>query len=187
MSLTEGGDTLRKRPGPKTGAEQVAMGILNNTKYRPEFCEKVVEWGKLGKSPAWMASRMDTTKQSLFDWAKMHTQFAAALTLAMTHAQAFWEDEGEVGMKQQGFNAAIWARNMASRFRDDWTETKHVTNEDGPNKAAAATEDRARGLELIERLGLALPQGGAGKPAQAEGAGEFPGLREVNRRSGRAS
>jgi hypothetical protein len=189
MSITETGDTpkVRKRPGPKTGAEQVAAGVLDNTKYRPEMCDKVIAWGKEGRSKTWMCAELDIAPQTMYEWAKMHQQFEAALTRAMTHAQRWWEDQAQENLKNPGFKADLWSRNMASRFRKEWTETKHVTNEDGPNRAAATAEDRSRTLELLDRLGLVAAAGGSGERAPPQGEAEFPVVRDIDRRARGAS
>jgi hypothetical protein len=144
----------RKKPGPKPGDP-------TNTAYRPEMCDKIREWGKTGKSKVWMAANLGISRETLDQWAKVHVELSDALTHARTAAQAYWEDLGEQGMMLPGFQGSVWAKNISCRFREDWTESKNVnqTNEDGPNRAAATAQDRARTLELIERLGLAASEG----------------------------
>lgn len=180
MSMIEGGDAPKKRakPGPKTGAEQVASGQITNTKYKPEYCKKVIEWGKKGKSPVWMASKLNIAKATILHWAEVHPQFSNALTLARAHAQAWWEDAGQRGMTRVGFQGNVWARNVASRFREDWAEVKTQVNEDGPERAKSNAEEQKRARELIERLGLALGPDGTRGGTPPTGAAEFPIFRD---------
>lgn len=99
--------------------------------YLPEHCEAVVELGKQGKSPAQMAAHFDVSRQTIDNWAEAHPEFLEALSRALTHCQAWWEDKGMVGMVAPGFNAAVWSKSMQARFRDDYTERKEVTGKDG--------------------------------------------------------
>ena len=93
------------------------------TDYRPEMCEQVIEWGKLGKSRAWIASELGVCKRTLDVWAEKHTDFLSALSLAKTFEQRWWEDKGQEHIAAQVFQSAMWGRSMAARFPDDWRET----------------------------------------------------------------
>ncbi|MBI1620352.1 helix-turn-helix domain-containing protein [Aquamicrobium zhengzhouense] len=99
------------------------------TRYRPEFCDTVVELGKIGKSKAQMAAHFDVSRQTIDNWAEVNPEFLEALNRAMVHCQAWWEDQGQLGLTLQGFNAAVWRKSVEARFRDDYTERRetHVT------------------------------------------------------------
>lgn len=103
------------------------------TEYKEEFCEQVVEWGKMGKSLAWMAAELDVSRECIYEWMRVHPTFSDAMTRARQHSQRWWEDAGQNGMLAPGFNASIWSRSMAARFPDDWRESKGVelTGKDG--------------------------------------------------------
>jgi hypothetical protein len=103
------------------------------TKYDPSFCDKVIEWGKLGKSIAWIAAELEVSKECVYNWARENQQFSDALAIARLKSQQYWEDEGQDGMKTPGFNASIWSRSMAARFPDDWREKSEtaLTNANG--------------------------------------------------------
>lgn len=101
------------------------------TDYRPEYCDKVIEWGKLGKSKTWMAAEIGISKQTLYDWEKAHPEFLDATTCAITMSQRWWEDAGQNGMTANLFNSTVWAKNMAARFRDEWTERQEIGGMDG--------------------------------------------------------
>lgn len=101
------------------------------TLYKSEYCLTVVEFGKRGKSITWMACALDVAKETVYEWARVHPEFSVALSRARAECQAFWEDLGEKGVGSRDFNSAVWAKNMACRFRDDWTERREVTGADG--------------------------------------------------------
>lgn len=94
--------------------------------YEPAYCEQVIEWGKLGKSKAWMCANLNVSRQTVEDWAKAHPEFLDAITHAMLLSQAWWEDLGQeniVAAPGQGsLNGAVYSRSMAARFPADWRE-----------------------------------------------------------------
>lgn len=118
-----------KEPKPKPKPEGYVFG--RPTDYRPEFCDKVVEWGRLGKSKAWMAAELGVSKQTVYDWEAAHPNFLEATTRAITFSQQWWEDAGQRGMEADKFNSAVWTKNMAARFRDEWTDRQELTGADG--------------------------------------------------------
>ena len=96
------------------------------TAYKPEYCKKVLELGKKGRSVAQMCAHFDVSRQTIDNWAATNPQFLEAYTRAKVHAQAYWEDKGEGGLESRDFNAAVWKVTMQARFRDDYTETKKI-------------------------------------------------------------
>jgi hypothetical protein len=102
------------------------------SEYKQDYCEQVVEYGKQGKSFAWIASELDVNKDTLYEWMKVHPEFSDAMGRSRAYSQRWWEDAGQVGMAGPGFNASIWSRSMAARFPDDWREQKGVELT-GPN------------------------------------------------------
>lgn len=103
------------------------------SEYNPSFCDDVIGHGKSGKSVTWIATEIGVTKQTLHNWMAAHPEFLDAMTHAKAWAQRWWEDKGQEGMEQQGFNASVWSRSMAARFPDDWREVKgtELTGKDG--------------------------------------------------------
>ncbi len=116
---------------PKPATKPAGYVFGRPTAYRPEFCEMVIEWGKLGKSKTWMAAELDVSKQTFYDWEKAHPDFLDATTRAMAHCQRWWEDAGQDGMRASLFNSTVWAKNMNCRFRDEWTDRQEVTGANG--------------------------------------------------------
>ena len=103
------------------------------TKYKPEYCEQIIQLGKEGKSIAQMASFFDVDKASIFDWAASHEDFSTALARARVHSQNWWEDKAQQNLASRDFNAQLWLKSVASRFRDDYTERTQteITGKDG--------------------------------------------------------
>ena len=115
------------------------------TDYDSSYCERAIEFGRAGKSRAYIAAQFGVARQTLHNWEATYPEFLDAMDYARDLAQAWWEDKGQDGLTQQGFNASIWSRSMAARFQDDWREVK-ATEHSGPggkpieHKVAKATE-----------------------------------------------
>jgi hypothetical protein len=111
------------------------------TKYDPAFCEMVIEWGKQGKSKAWICAELEVVDQTLRNWTEAHPEFLEAMELAHKKSQQWWEDRGQVGMQGKTIDGSIWSRSMAARFPNDWREKTETKNEhSGPGGGAIPHE-----------------------------------------------
>lgn len=114
------------------------MAAGRPSEYRPEYCERVIELGRLGMSVVEMASEIGVSRTTLeTSWTAAHPEFLRALGLARECSQAWWESMGRSNLimnKDAGtFQASVWSRSMAARFPKDWRENKGVelTGKDG--------------------------------------------------------
>ena len=97
------------------------------TDYRPEYCERVIELGRLGMSVVEMAADIGVARNTLEQlWPAANPEFLQALTHARECSQAWWESMGRTNLimpPQTGqFQASVWSRSMAARFPKDWRE-----------------------------------------------------------------
>lgn len=102
------------------------MAAGRDTDYLPEYCERVVELGRAGKSVVQIACEIGVHRDTLYEWAKVHSEFSDAFMYARQCSQAWWEDKGQGGLDQSGFNSSLWSRSMAARFPADYQERKGV-------------------------------------------------------------
>lgn len=116
-------------PVISAGKEKRPVG--RPTDYHPGCCDLVIEWGKRGKSKTWMAAELGISKQTFYDWEKANPEFLDATTRAVTLSQQWWEDAGQNGMVASLFNSTVWSKNMAARFRDEWTDRQEISGVDG--------------------------------------------------------
>lgn len=102
------------------------MSAGRPTDYDPAYCERVIEWGRMGKSITWMCATLGCSKPTIYLWEKTHEEFSNALQVARMESQKWWEDMGQAHVLMQKdsgtFNQAMWAKNMACRFADDWRD-----------------------------------------------------------------
>lgn len=99
------------------------------SKYRPEFCQDVVEYMGQGFSKEAFAGKIGVSSQQIYRWMKKHKQFRTAIRKAENACQNFWEELGiRLVLAGQG-NATAWIFNMKNRFRKTgWADiTKNET------------------------------------------------------------
>jgi hypothetical protein len=96
-------------------------------KYRPQFCDEIIDLGKQGKSMAQMASYFDVSRGTIDVWAEAYPEFLEALKRAQAHAQDYWEQLGRDMLTADKFHSAVWTKIMQARFRQDYTEQTKTT------------------------------------------------------------
>jgi hypothetical protein len=104
------------------------------TKYRDEYREQVIAWGKEGKSLEWMCAELGVVYNTLTaSWPRLFPEFKEALELAEMYALQWWEDKGQNGLGSRDFNANLYSRSMAARFPNKWREStrSELTGKDG--------------------------------------------------------
>ncbi len=119
--------------------------------YTSEFCERVIEYGSAGKSLTWIAAEIGVSRETIYRWMEEIPEFSDAMTEAQLRSQQWWEDAGQRGMEQTGFNAAIWSRSMAARFPKDWRENKGVELSGGVKVETATKEQRDAATAAVLR------------------------------------
>lgn len=104
------------------------------SKYRPEYCQKLIDHMSQGYSFESFAGTVFCSKELLHDWANEHPDFIQAKKVALSLCRRKWEEWGVAGMFQgKNFNAVLWIFNMKNRF--SWKDqpesdesTPRVTN-----------------------------------------------------------
>jgi len=124
------------------------------TKYKPEYCERVIEMAREGRGWADYAASFEVDRASLYDWADNYEDFSTALKRAKVLEQQWWEDQARTNLKNREFNANLWRTSAQARFREDYTERKE-TAVTGANGGAIQVEQTqkidARELDADQR------------------------------------
>lgn len=104
--------TDKKRPDD-------APDLGRPTKYKDEFCQRVMEIGKEGGDVSEMAVACGVTKKTLYNYAQSKSIFLHHLLLAQEHAEAFHSKRVRKGLDKPGaeFQAAANLKYMSQRFR----------------------------------------------------------------------
>lgn len=110
------------------------------TPFKPEYCDIAIRLGKEGATIAEIAAEIGVSISIVRRWIDQEQEFEEAMELARTYSQAWWEAKGRTGLKDIGFNGNLWAKNMPSRFPDDWRENKVTVQGDPDNPIRHAVE-----------------------------------------------
>lgn len=115
--------------------ETQANSIGRPTKYKPEYCEQLIEHMSGGLSYECFGAIINVARSTIYKWETEFPEFSDAKELAFNQSLLYWEKAGNAGMymggKDNPFNATIWNINMKNRFGwKDKVETTHqVTDE----------------------------------------------------------
>ena len=119
------------------------------SKYKPEYCQTVLAVGEDGGWLSEMAEACDVCRATMDNWAEDHPEFLEALTRAKQKAQVWFERKGREGLTADKFNSALWAKQMAARHPNEYSE-KLRQKISGPNGAPIEISDAKQ--RLAEKL-----------------------------------
>lgn len=115
------------------------------SKYKPEYCQKLIEHCSEGLSFESFAGLLKINIDSIHEWSKKHPEFSDAKRIASNISRLWWERQGIDGLwevteyddrgkplKTKKLNSTVWVFNMKNRFGwRDVTETHQTINIDG--------------------------------------------------------
>ena len=119
----------RSKLAPGKLSEQPRMG--RPTTYLPEHCELIVKLAKEGQGVVGWAVAIGVDRITLLNWRDNIPDFSTAFHLAKAHEQQWWEEKGRKSLGEKTFQASVWHKSMAARFRHDYTERTEVTGAGG--------------------------------------------------------
>jgi len=88
------------------------------TKYKPEYCEMLVEHMLDGLSFDSFAGVIGVNSDTLHEWKRVHPEFSVAKTHGHAKAMLWWEKLGRAAAagKVPNFNAAVFIFSMKNKF-----------------------------------------------------------------------
>lgn len=88
------------------------------SKYQPNYCEMLIEHMSTGLSYECFAGDLSVSKDTLYEWEKVHPEFSDAKRIGIEKCRKFWEKLGIAGAagKIKNFSAAAYIFNMKNRF-----------------------------------------------------------------------
>ena len=116
-----------------------------NNKYRPEYCDLLVEMMSKGSAFIEFCAAVKVSKQTFYLWRDRYPAFKEAHELATSLAEAHWVKKGEENAGNPDFNAAMYHFQMGSRFGIGKTrkiKVSKITKRDKPIKQPKTIMDR---------------------------------------------
>lgn len=105
------------------------------TKYKPEYCQELIDFCAQGYSLEAFCGHIDVSKETLYTWFETHQEFLDAKVRGLQKSRMFWEKLGIdhivsksdsetivqgkdkiTTSKSRTLNASVWALNMKNRF-----------------------------------------------------------------------
>jgi len=123
MSTTAPAVARRKARAPKD-APMLPNPAKPMSKYKPEYCALVEQWGREGKSRIQCASLLNIDRGTLGNWERDFPEFQRSLARAMAHSQNWWEAKAQQSLGKKHFQAQLWRYSMAGRFKEDYAEAR---------------------------------------------------------------
>ena len=109
------------------------------TDYDSKICEGFENRFEKGQSILEVAVSLGVARSTIYKWAEEHKEFSDALSRAKEVCQAWWELQGRENLfdtevydaknhvtTKNKLNDRLWMKNMASRFRDDWSDSQKI-------------------------------------------------------------
>lgn len=109
------------------------------TKYKPEYCEKLLEHMSEGLSIEAFAGLIRVHKDSIYEWVRVHPEFKEAKDIGESLSLLYWEKLGRDNIinvterdssgntTSRNMNATTWIFNMKNRFR--WRDKQPDEND----------------------------------------------------------
>lgn len=60
------------------------------SKYKPKYCQEIIDCGKRGDTLVHFANSILVTKQTLHEWASVHPEFYDALSISKSLNEEYW-------------------------------------------------------------------------------------------------
>jgi len=116
--------------------EKPPQPVGRPTKYKPEYCELVIEHMKKGKSLRSFCARVDVIPANVYSWIEKFPDFRNAVELGRQKAFDWWEEQGINGLYNTAFtnpdgtkgsqsiNSRIYELFMNNMF--DWSMKREI-------------------------------------------------------------
>lgn len=139
-------------------------------KYKPEFCQAIIDYMAQGYSSAAFAGSIGVDKQTIYNWAKNIEDFGEALAVAQAKRTNFWETTQigiATGMLPDG-NAVSTLFALKNCDAEEWRDRRELV---APGAGDNGSLDL---LVLSQRIAFLLLSGagatnGAKQPELIEG------------------
>jgi len=120
------------------------------TKYKRLFCEQAVGLMGQGCSIVQVAAEFNVSKDTIFEWEKVHSEFSDSLAIGRVKAEAFWE---KILNEQAQLKNTVTNGNLALilKCRYRWTEKQDIDIRGDVGVTVTTPEERKKRLEELTR------------------------------------
>ena len=145
----------------KAKVELVDPEQVWRTKYKAEFCDKVIEMGEKGLSVRAFAATVQVSHSTLYKWAAEIPEFAEAMQIAEMKRHLFYEVTALRNLNNREFNTTLFTKlaQTIGRWKDeeDDRQARFARQEEGASvdpSQMTAEQRRERIKQLTGKISL---------------------------------
>jgi len=104
----------------------MANPVGRPTKYKPEYCQMVVDHMAEGASLTSFAADIDVSRSTITEWADNHPEFSAAVKKGKAKCAAWWERLGRNNAITGDGNATLVIFGLKNMAAEDWRDKQEI-------------------------------------------------------------
>lgn len=102
-----------------------------NSKYKPEYCEMLIEYMRDGGTIQTFGATIDVTRATIYNWIDEHEDFKAAKDKGVQLAQKYFEDKAKRKLDAddrmaKNIDTTMLIFMMKTRFHDTYSEKQKI-------------------------------------------------------------
>ena len=111
--------------------EKVKRPVGRPSKYRPEYCDMVVEHMSEGASLTSFAALVGVARSTISEWMDEHEEFSVAATRGKAACAAWWERVARKNAVTGEGNATLTVFGLKNMSPEDWREKQEIDHRSG--------------------------------------------------------
>ena len=96
------------------------------SKYKPEYCEQIVEYMAQGASATAFAGSIGVSRDTITEWAKAHPEFFVALQEGKSRCASWWESIARMNAATGKGNSNMTIFALKNLSPDDFADRKEI-------------------------------------------------------------
>lgn len=96
------------------------------TKYRPEYCQAIIEHMSEGASMTSFAASIGVARSTITQWADENPEFSVAVNTGKAKCAAWWEALGRSGAQGGDVNPTLVIFGLKNMSPDDWRDKREL-------------------------------------------------------------
>ena len=102
------------------------------TKYKPEYCESVIEHMSSGASLTSFAAEIEVSRSTINLWIDEHPEFMESVKRAKAKCAAWWERQGREGATgNKDINPTLVIFGLKNMGAEDWRDKQEIDHRSG--------------------------------------------------------
>ena len=108
--------------------EKVKRPVGRPSKYRPEYCDMVVEHMSEGASLTSFAAEIDVSRETISEWSRVHPEFSVSVKKGKAKCAAWWERLGRTGAMGGDVNPTLVIFGLKNMSPEDWRDKQELSH-----------------------------------------------------------